>query len=188
MNFLRVMYVMRTNRDFRMMGGRYPTFRKENQQAREICFPFPSRIGKESVREVRIKAAHHARFFEVEFIYHDKPVALPSLDRNKIMGIDLGVNNLAACACTTGQIFLLDGRRLKAANQWYNKERSRLQSIKDVTKSGVRPIRWPAWPGPGRASSPTTCARQPGTRPAYHLWVGNDRVLLYGPNNQQRLS
>ena len=61
----------------------------------------------------------------------DKPVEIPQLDTNRILGIDPGVDNLAACASTTGQIFLVDGRQLKAANQWYNKERSRLQAIKD---------------------------------------------------------
>lgn len=107
------------------------SFKKEYQKANKICFPFPNRIDKDSVREVRIKPAYNARFFEVEFIYHDKPVLLPTLDKDCILGIDLGVNNLAACAATTGHAFLIDGRQLKATNQWYNKERARLQSIKD---------------------------------------------------------
>lgn len=68
-------------------------------------------------------------YFEVEYIYHDEPVVLPSLDKDRILGIDLGVDNLAACASTTGHIFLIDGKKLKAVNQWYNKERARLQSI-----------------------------------------------------------
>jgi len=113
------------------------TFKKENPDAKDICFPLPHRINKNSVREVRINPAHNARFFEVEYVYYDKPVVLPSLDKDCIMGIDLGVDNLAACASTAGHIFLLDGKQLKAANQWYNKERSRLQSIKDMHKIKV---------------------------------------------------
>ena len=33
-------------------------------------------------------------------------------------------------------MFILDGRKLKSINQWYNKENSRLQSIKD--KQGIK--------------------------------------------------
>ncbi len=109
-------------------------FREEMPTAKEICFPLPTRIGKDSVREVRISPAHHARFFEVEYVYYEKPAILHTLDKEKILGIDTGVDNFAACAATTGHVFLIDGRQIKAANQWYNKERSRLQAIKDKHK------------------------------------------------------
>lgn len=108
------------------------TFRKENPKARDIRFPFPCRLDKDSIREVRINPAHNARFLEVEYVYHDKPVVQSLLDKNRILGIDLGVDILAACASTTGHTFLTDGKQLKAANQWYNKERARLQSVKDL--------------------------------------------------------
>lgn len=106
-------------------------FRKENQVTKTYI-PFPSRINATSVREVRINPAHNARFFEVEIIYHTKPVIMSTQDKKRILGIDPGVDTLAACASTTGHTFLIDGRQLKAANQWYNKERARLQSIKDL--------------------------------------------------------
>ncbi|KLU62807.1 putative transposase [Peptococcaceae bacterium CEB3] len=48
------------------------------------------------------------------------------------LALDLGVNTLAAGISTAGTAFLIDGKRLKSANQWYNKERSRLQSMKDL--------------------------------------------------------
>jgi len=105
-------------------------FRRESKV--RIRIPCPSRINATKVREVRINPAHNARFFEVEFVYYDSQVTRPSLDSDRIIGIDLGVNNLAACASTTGHTFLIDGKRLKAANQWYNKERARLQSIRDL--------------------------------------------------------
>jgi IS605 OrfB family transposase len=107
------------------------TCKKETPEAKEIRFPLPSQIDKNSVREVRINPAYNARFFEVEFVFNEKPAVLPNLDKDKIMGIDLGVDNLAACVTTTGTIYLIDGKQLKAGNQWYNKERSRLQAIKD---------------------------------------------------------
>lgn len=56
------------------------------------------------------------------------------LDKTKALGIDLGVNNLATCVTNTGQSFIVDGKRLKSINQWYNKRNARLQSIKDKQK------------------------------------------------------
>ncbi|WP_246844281.1 RNA-guided endonuclease TnpB family protein [Hydrocoleum sp. CS-953] len=50
--------------------------------------------------------------------------------------MDLGLDNLATCVSNTGSSFILDGRKLKSINQWYNKENSRLQSIKD--KQGIK--------------------------------------------------
>jgi len=66
------------------------------------CPRAPENDGR-SVREVRIIPAHNARFFAVEFVATNiGPVDQPSLDQNRIPGIDPGVNNLAACAATTG--------------------------------------------------------------------------------------
>jgi putative transposase len=44
----------------------------------------------------------------------------------------LGVNNLAACFDTEGHQFLIDGKRLKSINQWYNQQNAYLQSKKDL--------------------------------------------------------
>ena len=56
------------------------------------------------------------------------------LDKTKALAIDLGIDNLAACATSMCKTFIIDGRRLKSINQWYNKENSRLQSINDKQK------------------------------------------------------
>jgi putative transposase len=47
----------------------------------------------------------------------------------RIVGIDLGVNNLATTSNNIGeQPFIINGRGLKSINQFYNKRRSELQS------------------------------------------------------------
>ena len=61
-----------------------------------------------------------------------------TLDDQKAIAIDFGIDNLTTCATSTGQSFIIDGRRLKSINQWYNKENSRLQSIKDKQKFGKK--------------------------------------------------
>ena len=46
------------------------------------------------------------------------------------MGIDIGVNNLAAAAGNQGERpFIINGKPLKAVNQYYNKEKAHYQSI-----------------------------------------------------------
>ncbi len=100
-----------------------------------ITIRIPERISGRTIREVRLSPRHHARFFEAEFVYETGESAVkPGF--KEIMAIDLGVNNFAACISTAGTAFLVDGRRLKAANQWYNKERARLQSVKD--RQGIK--------------------------------------------------
>jgi putative transposase len=48
---------------------------------------------------------------------------------NQVMSIDLGLNNLATCV-TNGVIepFIIDGRRLKSINAYYNKRKAKMQS------------------------------------------------------------
>jgi putative transposase len=54
---------------------------------------------------------------------------------NKVMSIDLGVNNLATCV-TNGIIkpFIIDGRRLKSVNAYYNKQKAKIQSTLEKTR------------------------------------------------------
>jgi putative transposase len=48
---------------------------------------------------------------------------------NQVMSIDLGLNNLATCV-TNGVIepFIIDGRKLKSVNAYYNKRKAKMQS------------------------------------------------------------
>lgn len=49
-------------------------------------------------------------------------------DNNKVMAIDLGVNNLASISTNVdNKPILIDGRKLKSINQHYNKKRSKIQ-------------------------------------------------------------
>ncbi len=95
-----------------------------------IMIRIPNRIAGKSIREVRLNPLHQARFLEAEFVYETVESTHPV--RTETLALDPGVNTLAAGISTVGTAFLIDGKRLKAENQWYNKERSRLQSMKDL--------------------------------------------------------
>ena len=75
-----------------------------------------------------------ADFFEFQYIY-ESAEEHRDLDKTKALAIDLGVSNLATCATSTGETFIIDGRKLKSINQWFNKENARLQGIKDKQKT-----------------------------------------------------
>ena len=52
------------------------------------------------------------------------------------MAIDLGVENLATCVSNVETPFIMDGRKLKSINQYWNKDKARFQSI--AMKQGMR--------------------------------------------------
>ena len=47
------------------------------------------------------------------------------------MGIDIGVDNLASCITDNGTSFIMDGRKLKSINRYWNKQKAYYQSISD---------------------------------------------------------
>lgn len=99
----------------------------------KVNLPFPERLNDKQVKEIRIFPKHGCKFFDIEFVYIQKEENL-NLNPNNAIGIDLGLDNLATCVANTGASFIVDGKRLKSINQWYNKENARLQSIKDKQK------------------------------------------------------
>ena len=98
-----------------------------------VSIPFPERLNPEAIKEVRIHSKYNARFFEVEFVSKVEPEPVETVVDSAI-SIDLGLDNLATCVDTNGASFIVDGRKLKSINQWFNKENARLQSIKDRQK------------------------------------------------------
>ncbi len=111
-----------------------PMSRKFKAEYGAVKIPFPERLAGKNLKEVRIIPRYDAKFFEVEFITEEEPQ--PAVKTDNAVAIDLGLDNLATCVSNTGSSFILDGRKLKSINQWYNKENSRLQSIKD--KQGIK--------------------------------------------------
>ncbi len=68
-------------------------------------------------------------YYVVEVVYSKKPVQA-KVDPSSCVGIDLGVTNLAAIAANREGFVprLVNGRPLKARNQWYNKRMKELKN------------------------------------------------------------
>lgn len=94
----------------------------------------PPYIRDKKVRQIHIIPKCNGKYFEACFLFDDVEQEKPELDPAKALAIDLGVNNFATCATSEGDSFIIDGRKIKSINQWYNKENARLSSIKDHQK------------------------------------------------------
>ena len=86
-------------------------------------------VGKK-IKEIRIIPKFNARFFEIQYTYEIQEENI-ELNTNNALAIDLGVNNLCTCVTNTGKSFIIDGKKLKSINQFFNKKNAKLQSIKD---------------------------------------------------------
>ena len=111
------------------------SFRKTHK-AVEITIP-PILLDKK-VKEIRIIPKADARFFEIQYIYEAECIQR-NLNTTNALALDLGINNLVTGLSSKGETFIIDGRRLKSINQWFNKENARLQSIKDKQNYGRKP-------------------------------------------------
>jgi IS605 OrfB family transposase len=100
-----------------------------------IAIKIPPILLDKKIKEIRIIPKFKARFFEIQYTYENVEVQR-ELDRTKALAIDIGLNNLATCVTNEGKSFIIDGKRLKSINQWFNKQNSILQSIKD--KQGIK--------------------------------------------------
>ena len=112
-----------------------PYSRAYNKDHSKVKIKVPPILEGKNIKEIRIIPKDKARFFEIQYTYESN-VQPKELDKTKALAIDLGVDNLATCVTSDGNSFIIDGRKLKSINQWYNKRNARLQSIKDKQKFG----------------------------------------------------
>ncbi len=96
---------------------------------------FPKRLGLNPIRtkinpdqkinEVRIVPNRNCYKIEVIYTVQEKEI----VQSNKVLGIDLGLNNLFTCVTNTMEHpFIINGRPLKSINQYYNKRKGEIQS------------------------------------------------------------
>jgi putative transposase len=93
---------------------------------KNIIQPIKTKIGENKLCQVRI--IPQATCYVVEFIYEKKEQDL-NLDKNNVLSIDFGLNNLCTCISNVGTTpFIVNGKIIKSFNQWYNKRKARLMS------------------------------------------------------------
>lgn len=89
-------------------------------------FAAPIRTKQEKVQQVQITPTVGG--ICVNVIYN-KEIEEREADTERVLGIDLGLNNLATCVTNVdAPSFLINGRPLKSTNQFFNKRKAKLQS------------------------------------------------------------
>jgi len=79
----------------------------------------------------QIRILPKKRFFEIEIIYL-QDIINHNLDYNSYFSIDLGINNLITGVKNKNtRPIIISGKILKSINQYYNKRKAKLMSIKD---------------------------------------------------------
>ncbi|WP_162140412.1 MULTISPECIES: RNA-guided endonuclease InsQ/TnpB family protein [Fischerella] len=92
-----------------------------------FTIPMPSNLKFDSIKELRILPRNGC--FYAEFAYRLQPKKA-EIKPNKVLGIDPGLNNWLTCVSNIGKSFIIDGRRLKSLNQFYNKRVATLKEGK----------------------------------------------------------
>jgi len=101
-------------------------YKKENKFCLEV--KIPKTILDKKIKQVRLNPILDGLYFELEYIYEVQDKIELGLDNEKILGIDLGLNNLLTCVENNGSSIIIDGRKIKSINQYYNKQVSKYKS------------------------------------------------------------
>ena len=93
-----------------------------------IYFPIPKIIKDNQIKQVRIVPKYKGEYIEVEFTYLKDKNEVIDCNNINALGIDVGVNNLMTIVSTTNNSYIIDGKRLKSINRFYNKQKAYYQS------------------------------------------------------------
>lgn len=87
---------------------------------------FKTKVSADKVKQVRVvpKGNHYV----LEVVYEVTTQELLE-DNGRYCAIDLGINNLATIGSNCSKPFIINGKPLKSINQFFNKEKARLQSL-----------------------------------------------------------
>ena len=102
-----------------------------------LHFPKKANLDGIAVNEGRVQNFNQVRilprglYYIVEIVY-EKAVEDYQLPKDRMMGIDLGLNNIVAVVNNVGlRPFVIKGGAIKSINQYWNKRRAEFQSIKE---------------------------------------------------------
>lgn len=83
------------------------------------------KIQNNNVNLVRIVPRNN--YILLEVVYEVEGQKLKS-DNHRYMSIDLGIDNLCVCTSNVTKSFIVNGKPIKSINQYYNKQKSKIQS------------------------------------------------------------
>ena len=91
-----------------------------------LYLEIPTKVTEDNLVEVRVLPRNNHHIVEVVYKVEDKE---NKIDNNRYASVDLGINNLMTVSSNVTKPFIINGKPLKSINQYWNKEKARLQSI-----------------------------------------------------------
>jgi putative transposase len=120
-----LVYPCRKGKMLNHFGTLVPKHLQKHFGFKKLTIPRPEYIKDKLLKEVRILPK--LNYFEIEWVYEEQK-DIKELDNKRVLGIDLGVDNFAACVDNiTGRSFILDGRYMKFYNCYCNKKSNKMQ-------------------------------------------------------------
>jgi putative transposase len=101
--------------------------------SKNILIQIPEYKNKNFDKYNQIRVLPKKKGYEIEIIYTQN-IENKELNYNKYASIDLGLDNLATMISSISNPIIYSGKIIKSYNQWYNKRKAKLVSIKDKMK------------------------------------------------------
>lgn len=99
-----------------------------------IKIKVPNNLENYKIKYIKIIPIYDCQYFEIQYTYLVENEEL-TFNKNNVLGIDIGVNNLCTCVTNNGYSFIIDGRPIKSMNQYTNKQVAYYKSI--INKQGL---------------------------------------------------
>jgi putative transposase len=100
-----------------------------NINKKDIIFNLPPNIKITKLQQLQIKPLYNGKEYEILFCY-EKPNDIKKLNKNNIIGIDCGLDNLMTTYDNINKkSIIIDGKKIKSYNHYFNKKKAKLQSI-----------------------------------------------------------
>jgi len=97
---------------------------------KDLTIKLPQNKTFKQFNQVRVIPKHN--YYEIEIVYEVEE--LPEIISNNYASIDFGINNLVTMISSNDDPIIISGKQVKDFNQFYNKQKSKLVSIKDKMK------------------------------------------------------
>ena len=102
---------------------------KKETGNKNIVLNLPPNVDAKTIKEIRIHPKQNAHYFVLEVVYEVQEKK--QTKKKGVLGIDIGLNNLATCWDTkNSRAFIISGRKVKSINHYWNKQNAELQSKK----------------------------------------------------------
>ena len=93
-----------------------------------FLLPMSSNLDFNQIKELRFVPRNNC--FYLEFVYEQPTQEKGQPIPENVLGIDPGLNNWLTCVSNVAKAFIVDGRKVKSQNQWYNKQVAKIKSDK----------------------------------------------------------